>query len=168
MSKFHIVLLSLCILLVASVLVYFSIHNRKEKLSEKIIEKIDQTSDENGYCTVDLNEVTDFEWDKAVFFEASSSSRAVSELLGIDFTEMNDMNYGMIFAYQNEIVYKEIFAEIVESPNRFRSSLFKSGDNGGKCELVTPDNANVYARRFQRKNKYYYSIEIGGRTPDIL
>lgn len=166
MSKTHVLS---CILIIVLILFCFLSCNKRGKLSETIINKIDLICDEKEYCMIDLNELVNFEWERAVFFESSCTSESISKLLGIDFNEIHNLNYGMIFAYQNEIVYKEIFLEPVETPNRFWIRVFDDKKDIGSCVLVTPENAVLYAHRsfYDRENRYYYTAEIGGRSQRI-
>jgi|GEM_PF-862263 len=53
-------------------------------ISEKICETIDKQSiiNEDSVCSISMNEVTDFEWDKKAVFGVGSSNKEISEFLG--------------------------------------------------------------------------------------
>ena len=142
----------------------------KEKLSEKIIDQIDKKCDQNGDCTIDLSTVIHFEWDTAVFFETSCSSETISEALGIQYEESYDFTFGMIFAYEGKVVYKELFLFEEDSPNRFWIRLFDAKMYPDKCVRITKGETIVNAYRFQysEDEKYYYTMTIGFKDDHSL
>ncbi|MCL2356291.1 MAG: hypothetical protein FWC70_03890 [Defluviitaleaceae bacterium] len=63
-----------------------------------------------GESLVTLEELTDFEWCRALYFRRpSATTEDIESALGISFDRPMDLVGGMIFVHNDELVYYEIF-----------------------------------------------------------
>lgn len=129
----------------------------KTKLSQKIINVIDENCKQEGSCTFSINDIADFKWDKMVVFDVGSERSDISNALGVEYKEPIDLMSGMVFVYNNEIVYNEMFHEDPDKPNGFAFDF----DNVQRKNIwsFTPNNSNVEGIKSDIDGKYYYGIE---------
>ncbi|MFC3798105.1 hypothetical protein [Cohnella sp. GCM10012308] len=76
-------------------------------LSKSIIKEIDSQCGERTECTISMERVTSFEWDKLVVFQVGSSNKEVSNHLGFEYNGSTDLMSGLIFVLDNKIVFEE-------------------------------------------------------------
>ena len=63
---------------------------------------------EHGVSSVTLGELMNFDWDRAMYFNASANPQFIYETLGVRFQHTEFVS-GMIFVRDGEIVYYEVF-----------------------------------------------------------
>ncbi|WP_026674023.1 hypothetical protein [Alkalihalobacterium bogoriense] len=108
-------------------------HKALETSIYSIVE--DQNSEE-----VEVQSLTDFEWDKAFLFQPYTSNDGIIETLGVDFKdpsniEMREDIYLLVFLHENNVVH---YVEI----DRQRCS-FSLGEN----EYITPTDDLIFIER---------------------
>ena len=116
------------LLLLSAMLGYFYWKNKYKMgpVGIQIIEEIDNASTED--CIIDLQSVTDFEWDKVVvvsadFWAAGYSDATVSEMWGFPYEVPEGFRSWLIFLNDNKIVHEESYAEYIEHSSKFNISI---------------------------------------------
>ena len=126
-------------------------------VSNQVTKYIDNNVNNDDYCTLSMKDITKFKWDKMLIYQVGSSKKAISDALGIEFKDSVDLMSGMIFIYNNKIVYQESIPYDPEKPSKL---LIHVGELFGEPNnlVLTPDNAVFKGNRFEKGNKSYYEI----------
>ena len=148
MKKIYIVILFLLLLVGCS---------NKYYLSDKIISEIDKNCNENNFIQLSLKEITNFKWDKCVVFETSCDNYKISEALGVKYNGIADLHSGIVFVYDNKIVYEETIPYDPDHPKNF-NYLVEKLSGGPTCVVYTYDNAVLKAAKRRIDDRYYYSL----------
>jgi hypothetical protein len=116
-------------------------------LKKSIISSIQKTceTDRNGNCSIELRNITPFEWDRIYIFPDWTITDSISSYLKIIYHGQNvpDDYYRIVFTHKNEIVYEEDIA-----PLDYRNStiIFELGDSAryfGKPIMISAGTFNV-------------------------
>ena len=148
--------LLLSVLALLIVILIFAFSNRSN-LSNKIIKFIDNNCDVNNICILKIAEVTDFSWDKMLVYQVGSSNLEISEALGVEYKNLVDLMSGIVFVYQNKIVYKESIPYNPERPSKlliYVGGIFGEPNN----RVFTPHDAIFEASRREKDGQFYYKI----------
>lgn len=81
------------------------------KIETKVVKSLERNCS-GDTCTVNLNELTEFDWDKVYIFDDWSTPEKISKTIGIEYKKNNhfpDGYHKMIFVKASEIVYEEEF-----------------------------------------------------------
>lgn len=92
----------------------------------RIIDEIDKSSDEK--CFIELNTVTDFEWDTVVvmsadFLAAGYSDETVSKMFGVSYEMPDGFRSRLIFVNDGKIVHEESYRAEVEHSSKFNINI---------------------------------------------
>jgi hypothetical protein len=123
-------------------------------LNEEIMKTIDKKCKQSNSCKIDMKEITDFKWDKMLIFDLGSNRNEISEALGVEYTESADLMYGMVFVFENKIVYDERLGYNPEKPEKI---FYNLGDNSS-YKIYTADNAILKGEKDGEAGKYDYYI----------
>jgi len=66
---------------------------------------------EHGESKITLAELTDFEWEQAVYFSMSATPLDIYKAVGVTYDGSMDLTIGIIFVSDGEIVYHEYFPQ---------------------------------------------------------
>lgn len=127
-------------------------------LGDKIIKEIDKKRDQSGSCKILMKDITVFKWDKMVIYEVGSSNNEITKALGVEYQDSVDLISGVVFVYNNKIVYKE---KVPYNPERSTKMNYYVENEPGQpnCMAFTPDNAIFEGSREQVDEKFYYAIK---------
>ncbi len=131
------VIVAVCIIFVASICI-----ERKNTVSERIISDIEENRDD--VVTINLSDYTNFKWDSVILYDWPISSASISRGTGVDYDRDLDVSCGMIFVYENKVVYEEQFALEVSSPERFGVRPYNSLVRGYR--MWKKEDAEFYVR----------------------
>ena len=143
-------------------------------LAHKIMDEIDRLADDDGECILNMNELTDFDWDMMIVVNWYFSIDPTKEMpLDIKFKQKNGIWSYLIFLKNNEIVYEEAYRASFETLYKF-NLFFEYG--GQYYRVFTQDNALIIGRRFTSpdystndpKAPYFYSLVFEGNNPTDL
>jgi hypothetical protein len=123
-------------------------------MKDRITQAIEQRCREKSECAIEMKTLTDFEWDRLVVFEVSSSDAEVSAALGFQYPDLTDLVGGLIFAHSGKIVHQEIFPYDPENPDRLSFEL----PGQINCRAFTPHNANFKVKKEILDGKVYYTM----------
>jgi len=91
---------------------------------------------EQGEGIVTLADLTDFDWEKAVYFRVTNPT-AIHEIAGVWFTQ-TDLTTGLLFVYQGEIVHYEFLPYRVDGMiDRYPVRITLSGANQ-RAQVFSP------------------------------
>lgn len=153
MKRFHILLISVVLL----VILFFVVLSNKNHLSDRIIKFIDNNYDENNICILRMKEITDFKWDKMLIYQVGSSETAISEALGVEYKDSVDLMSGIVFVYENKIIYKQSIPYNPDHPSElllFVGDIFREPN----YRVFTPDDASFEGSRWEKNGQFYYKI----------
>ena len=159
-----------------SILLIFISSCGNTKLSEKIInhieqniylEKVEMPVREFEYfaeCEIKISDFTSFQWDKLIVFNSGTTADQICNELGISFKDSLGLKFGVIFLYNNKVVYKEYYNPGVEKPVRF--TIITSGKFSNiteytlplKFRVFTPEEAVFIGYAYIYNNTHYYFI----------
>ena len=125
--------------------------HRNQKISSKIRSVYNKT--EQTIFEVKLSDFTDFEWDNVIIYTYPITQKELSKITGINYTKEPDLQSGMIFLKNKQIVYEEVFENDFESPSCFIIYPFEDINSDNKVKNFLKDEA-VF-----RGEKIYYNGE---------
>lgn len=128
MKKITIIIFSLLLLVGCS---QSSVQQNRE-----LEESIHSIVEDKNISEININSLTNFDWDKAFLFAPYTTQKSIDEQLGIDFKDpskidIRDDIYLLVFLNDNKVVH---YAEI----NRQQSDF-----SVGEKEYLTPSNASI-------------------------
>lgn len=141
-------------------------YNKKYELgpvAQSIIKEIDNLENSNSECIVDLNKITDFEWDKVIivsadFLAIGYSKEKIKNLWGIEYDCQPGFKSRLIFIKNDSIVYEEAYLSSIEKPVKFNISISPKLDY---YKILSCNNAKIVAGRNRYNSKEYcYSLII--------
>ncbi len=141
---------------------YFYKKYRIDPVGKKIINEIDNNA-VNNVCTINIKELTDFEWDTLVVadkdfkvYTGTECDRKMSEIIGSDYHFEDGYRSRLIFVKNHRVVYEESYYASVEKPSKMNISI--KDKNNGYCVLsaenskaqgyVTDDGTSQYGLIF--------------------
>ncbi len=132
-------------------------------VAQKIINEIDHLENSNSECIVDLNKITDFEWDKVIivsadFLAIGYSKEKIKNLWGIEYEFQPGFKSRLIFIKNDSIVYEEAYLSSIENSVKFNISISSKLDY---YKILSYNNAKIVAGRSQfNSENYCYSLII--------
>jgi|GEM_PF-2335207 len=127
------------------------------KLGAKIIQEIDENCQNAATCTISMKEITDFKWDKLVFFRLGSSRVDVSQALGFEYKGTTDLMSGMIFVLNNEIIHEERSPYYPDHPTKLQYAMTNI-QNKPRCVSYTYDEAILVGSKEKIDDHVYYEL----------
>ena len=113
---------------------------------QKIMNRIDELADELNECVIDINELTDFEWDVMIAVEldffVKYSDEEIKNMFGTELENVNGNKSRLFFLKDNEVVFTESYSASIEESLKFNIITGSSG-----YSVVMSDNAEISARR---------------------
>lgn len=112
---------------------------------------------------MDLNKITDFEWDKVIivsadFLAIGYSKEKIKSLWGIEYEFKPGFKSRLIFVKNDSIVYEEAYLSSIENSVKFNISISSKLDY---YKILSNHNAKIVAGRNQYNSKEYcYSLMI--------
>jgi len=91
-----------------------------------------------GESRVTLGELTDFEWEQAVYFSYTNPA-TIYETAGVHFTQ-TDLTIGILFLNNGEIVYYELFPQRLQGAIDLHRIRIKMQVNDPSIETFEPDD----------------------------
>lgn len=149
------VIMTASVLLIALLIIIFP---NKSNLSDKIIKYIDNKGDKNNVSIIKLNEITGFKWDKMLIYQVGSSRKAISKALGVEYKDSVDLMSGIIFVYNNKIVYEERIPYNPERPGKL-NWYPGNGFDTPNYRVFTSDDAIFRGSSNKIDGKTYYKVE---------
>lgn len=136
-------ILAVLLIFVSFTVVFISFQESND-LSNKIISYIDANADENNTVVFNMNEFTNFKWDKMVIYDVGASNTQISEALGVEYKDSTDLMTGMVFVFPFQF----------ENPSEL---IIHVGDNAS-YRVFTPNNAvfEIGKGQLDEKNYYYW------------
>jgi len=110
MKKRKRLIAAICLVCVvfAGGLVCLLIH-RSSNRSSQLYQAVQAHVQQHGESTVSLAQLTDFEWEEALYFYYTNPT-AIYDAIGVRFAE-TDLTTGLLFVKNGEVVYHEFFPQ---------------------------------------------------------
>ncbi|MDE6471319.1 MAG: hypothetical protein K2L19_09920 [Eubacterium sp.] len=128
-----------------------------QSINEKIIaycDKIDESQFE-----VRLSDFTNFEWDYVIIYDLPVTAKDISEYAGINYEKALDLQSGMIFIKDNEIIFEEYFKTDFESPYPFVIKPYTDKDSEQKINKISMDDAIFLAETIRYNNERRFLLK---------
>lgn len=124
------------------------------KISRKIMNYYN--NQEGTTFELKISDYTNFEWDNVIIYKNPISKKEVSEVLGIDYRKELDLQSGMIFIKDNNIVYEEYFETDFESPYKFVIYSYEDINSESKINKFSKESAifRVEKNKYNNENRY--------------
>lgn len=140
-------------------LIYIN-QSKSNGISKKIVDLIDIRTSNNTICVFNMSEVTDFKWDKMLIYDLGCSNFEISKALGVEYTETVDLMTGLVFVYENKIVFREQVPYNPEHPLKLRYSVNdNNNDEKLSYRLLPQKNAIFKGSKTEVDGVYYYRID---------
>ncbi|MCL2368540.1 MAG: hypothetical protein FWC72_06045 [Oscillospiraceae bacterium] len=91
--------------------------------SNKLFSAVQGHVQTHGNAATTLSDLTDFDWDQALYFRFPASSNEIYEAIGVEFVPP-DLSIGIIFSMEEELVYYELFPRNINESGEERASQF--------------------------------------------
>lgn len=103
--RFRIVVL--IIIFLSGVIVFLGLISKRPVISNRIIDWYAENCSPIDECVIDLNEVTDFQWDRVYVSSSSSESGRPEVLVKAGIFDNDILSRRIVFLLGNEVVYHE-------------------------------------------------------------
>ena len=162
-----IVVVLLCVLLIVIIVIMMQFDFRNDnwnnnRLQKAVIAEINRqiTVPEGGEVSIDISELTNFEWDEAVIFRSvdldiDTTNESINVALGIDYKKPLNHRMGIIFTKDCKVVYEEIAPTPVSDVGRFSVVVVSDDDN---YTVLSHEDAVLIGRKVGRNGKNYYAL----------
>ena len=133
---------------------------RMLSFDDNIIKYIDTNCNDDGSCTISIDEFTFFKWDKMIIFQAGCTNEEISEALGAEYKGPTNYISGIIFAYKNRIKFTN--TQWRDPKQTFNYKLGWHTNNKGlnlpKFKVLTPENAIFEGKKIEIDGVITYKI----------
>lgn len=147
-----ILLITVCLMTVGTIIVF----NKNKKVTDKIIKYCNIIED--SQFEIKLSDFTDFEWDNVIIYKVPATNKEIEEITGIHYDKTIDLQSGMIFIRDGNVVYEEVFKTDFETPYNF--VIFPYEDINSKMNInqFEKDNAIFYGEKIKHNNENRYAL----------
>ncbi|WP_339225820.1 hypothetical protein NYE80_10635 [Paenibacillus sp. FSL H7-0357] len=159
MHNYSIKKIGIGILFLAFLTLIISSCQKEKSLSDQIMRIIDDKCNLGEICDISLNEITTFKWDKVVVFQVGSSSKEISNALGVKYEGSTDLMSGLIFVLDNKIVYEEMIPYQTERPTNLQIFIDKKANEPNNV-VLSFDDAILKGNKERLDDVTYYSIGV--------
>lgn len=128
-----------------------------QSVSEKITEYCDKI-DESQF-EIRLSDFTDFEWDYVIIYDQPVTAQDISDYAGINYEKILDLQSGMIFIKDNEIVFEEYFKTDFESPYPFVIKPYADIDSELNINKISIHDAVFIGEKIRYNNENRYILK---------
>ena len=143
-----VMLIIVCLIILSVAIITLHKDSVSKKVRNNIISEIEsQCPSDDGTCEINLKELTDFEWDKIILYQISTSKHSIENALGFEFKETKDFDSGIIFVKNNKIICN---IKIFEHPDNLYIPLrfvIEDEDKFFDCAVLYYDNAILKAEK---------------------
>ena len=116
-------------------------------LGQKIMNEVDNSLsvDSEGEVVINLSEIADFDWNKAIAFSTDTMNWQLTEALGFEYSKPKNFGDGLVFFKDEEVVYQESYPHFSEHPHTFYLYLEPPNIH---FHVIFPNDAEFNVRRF--------------------
>lgn len=148
-----ITVITICLITIGTVLIL----GRTQKVSHKIMSYYDKK--EETTFEVKLSDFTAFDWDNVIIYKSPVTNKELNEITGINYTKDLDLQSGMIFVKDNEIVCEETFITDFESPYSFIIYPYDDINSERKVNKIEKENAIFNGEKIKYNNENRYVLK---------
>lgn len=165
-KKFDRTILILTILTVTlclgAVLLFFIIAGRSRIIQNKV-KKIMKNYNVDTEVVIDMSDLTDFEWEQCIVYSAGTQTKDIQDAFHVNYNTVLDINSGIIFVSNNEVVYEEFIDDAVYFDTIPPFNIFPTGlndDSRIKYAGFEKDEAKFICikKDYNGKGHYYYRL----------
>ena len=141
-------------ILLLLLLLVISCKNINNNIEERIIDKINDC--DNGNCTIEITQLTDFRWDKMFVFNEAQPPEEIEQAIGSKYPYYEEFSRTIIFLYKHKIVHYENNESDIETATD-GSVIFDYPDSL-KYKLYTPNNVKFRFKSIPFSKGTYYKL----------
>jgi len=143
-------------LLIFIVLVLMLGSCKKSSIKNIIADKVENKCQNMKTCTINMQEVTNFKWDKVYLFSEGTSLEDIDKALGFHYSYFEDIASRIVFVLDHQVVYHE---DEFPYPNKkpLAGVLFKF-NNDTIPHIFTLSDANFSVKKTTVKGNLYYEL----------
>ena len=125
-------------------------------LEVRIGDYIKRTCQESDTCTIDIKNITDFEWHKMYVFKEGATLEKINEVLGFKYPFFEDIARRTIFVSGSRIIYHE---DIFPNPESAEAGqvIYKMPDTV-QYTVLRPDEAIFKVNKVELEQGEYYLL----------
>ncbi len=146
----------ICILL-ASLILLSGCGNSKSLLQSNMRVYLDSYYKGNG-VTVSISDFTDFEWEQVLIFQYPVSAQDIENAIGVKYEGSLDLTSGMIFVYNQKVVYDEVFKDNYTNLAPFLIYPYDNINADLHYNVFTPETAVFRCEKINSKEQYGYRL----------
>jgi hypothetical protein len=160
-TKKHIRVILIGVLCMGIVLSLFSKINQlyPKSIKDKIVKKCS----DNTEIIINMSDFTDFEWEKCIVYGPATQTKDICDMFNINYNTYLDLNYGIIFTNNNNVVYEEFFKV---SDYNFKNKIpefiiypySQDGNTQIKYASFKMNEAKFKCIKKDSDNDYYYRL----------
>ena len=140
-------------LLIVFVFVLSCNANISEKVSDKLINRLEILCHNSDSCEIKISEITNFDWDRVVITISGASSQDIDDLLRFHYPFFEETTSSIIFIKGDTIIYHEnIYTPDPEKGDKF-GFAFNVGRSFTRKEAVFKVNKN------NEREEVFYSLK---------
>ena len=148
-----ILIIMLCISIIGLIIFF----NKNTKVSQKIMTYYNKQEGKN--FEIKLSDYTNFEWDTVIIYKTPTSKKELFELAGIDYKNELDLQSGMIFVKNNDIIYEEFFETNFENPYKFIIYPYEDVNSNNKINKFSKEEAIFRGEKIKHNNESRYILK---------
>lgn len=149
-------------IIVIPLLLIFIIFEFVKMLSfdDNIIKYIETNCDDDGRCTLSLDEFTFFKWDKMIIFQAGCTNAEISDALGVEYKGPTKYISGIIFVYGNNIKFTNTQYRDPKQTFHYKLGWYTNNKELDlpKFKVLTPENAIFEGKKIEIDGVITYKI----------
>ena len=127
----------------------------KHSIENKIANKIESTF-KGKSCSIDIRDITDFDWDKMYVFNYTATSEEVKSIIGSAPSAFTELTRRIIFTWKNKIIYSEENETAVEGV--VNKQVVFDMPNTKNFKLYSIDSSKFIAYRKDSEGTLYYEL----------
>lgn len=144
--------------LIISVLLFLTGCNGTRNQLQKDIKSYLYDNYANEEIIVNISDFTNFEWDTLLIFKSPVSNKDIENAIGVKYERELDLEMGMIFVKDGEIIYDEMFDNDYENVSPFSIYPYEDINSGMNCNVFTPETSLFKCKKVDDGKLHGYAL----------
>lgn len=147
-------------LCVGGLLILF-INAGRSRIIQNRVKKIMENYNVDTEVVIDMSDLTDFEWEQCIVYSVGTQTADIQEVFHVNYNTVLDINSGIIFVSNDEVVYEEFIDDAVYFDTIPPFIIFPTGRNDDsriKYAGFERDKAKFICIKNYYDNHYYYRL----------
>lgn len=153
----------ICLIVIFAIAIGGAVYTVLYQDNQRLYRSVRSYVNRHGNSVVSLGSMTDFRWEKALYFKHPTSHQEIEDAIGIRYTGETDLIAGLIFVNEGEIVYYELmrrdFDHLFTRRSRFSFNPRISHEDESNIRIFLPDDIFEIGKSDTAGNYYLYWME---------